>query len=64
LDIAVRQKLRDGVLAVSHASLTAAAQRYLRDRFDASAAGILAGEGLLEEAREGLETLGTRFEKL
>ena len=60
----LRQELRDGILAVSREKLTEVARRYLLDAFDQSAAGILAGDGLLDGARGELERMGMRFEKL
>jgi len=64
LSVPLRQGLRDGLLAVTRNSLTEAAQHYLLDGYAASTVGVLAGESLLESAREGLEKIGTRFEKL
>lgn len=64
LSIALRQSLRDGILAVSRAALGDVARRYLLEGFDDSAVGVLAGEALLERDREGLVKIGTRFEKL
>jgi hypothetical protein len=64
LSIALRQKLRDGILAVDRAALADVAQRYLLDRFDDSTVGILAGEALLDSARPALEEKNTCFERL
>jgi hypothetical protein len=62
--MALRQAMRDRILAISRADLATAAQRHLRGDNDASAVGILAGDALLESARAELETLGARFERL
>jgi hypothetical protein len=62
--MALRQAMRDSILAVSRAGLAAAAHRHLRTGFDASAVGVLAGDALLETARPELEKLGARFERL
>jgi hypothetical protein len=62
--MALRQTMRDRILAVSRVDLAAAAQRHLRHDYDASAVGILAGDALLETARAELEKLGARFERL
>jgi len=64
LTMALRQAMRDRILAVSRADLATAAQRYLHDDYDTSAVGILAGDALLETARAELEILGARFERL
>ena len=64
LTMALRQAMRDSILAVSRADLAAAAHRHLRSGFDASAVGVLAGDALLETARPELEKLGARFERL
>ncbi|MCM2264152.1 MAG: insulinase family protein [Desulfuromonadales bacterium] len=64
LSVELRQGLRDGILAVGRETLAAAAQRYLRDDYETSAVGVLAGDGLLEAAREELEKMGTKFERL
>ncbi|TLM62292.1 MAG: peptidase M16 [Deltaproteobacteria bacterium] len=64
LSIALRQRLRDGILAVGGHSLAEVARRYLLERFSESAVGILAGEELLASARDGLAGIGARFEKL
>jgi len=64
LSIELRQGLRDGILAVNREALATAAQRHLREGYDTSAVGVLTGETLLETAREGLEKIGTKFERL
>jgi Zn-dependent M16 (insulinase) family peptidase len=64
LTMALRQAMRDGILAVNRTSLAAAAQHHLRAGYAASAVGVLAGETLLETARAELEELGARFERL
>ena len=62
--MALRQAMRDGILAVNRTSLAAAAQHHLRAGYEASAVGVLAGETLLETARAELAKLGARFERL
>ena len=62
--VAMRQALRDRVLGTGPADLVRVAERYLRDGFSASRAGILAGEALLDGARPELERMGARFERL
>lgn len=64
LSIALRQGLRDGILAADRETLRKVARRHLLDRFDHSAVGVLAGESLLESGRAGLDRLGTRYERL
>lgn len=64
LSIERRQHLRDGVLAVDGGALRTVAERYLRDGGAASRIGVLAGEELLQGAREGLSGLGIDFDKL
>jgi hypothetical protein len=64
LTLPLRQGLRDGLLSTTRKALTDTAQRCLLDSYAASTVGILAGEALLESAREELEKIGTRFERL
>ncbi|MHB8709501.1 MAG: insulinase family protein, partial [Desulfuromonadales bacterium] len=64
LSVEVRQRLRDGILAVTSRVLADVARRHLLDGFAHSAMGVLAGEALLEPARSELEKLGTKFERL
>jgi hypothetical protein len=64
LTMALRQAMRDNILAVSRADLAAAAQRHLHTGYAASAVGVLAGDALLETARAELEKLRARFERL
>lgn len=64
LEVALRQQLRDRILASGQDDLIRCARTYLDERFPASSAGVLAGEALLEPARADLAKLGTRFEQL
>jgi Zn-dependent M16 (insulinase) family peptidase len=64
LTVALRQALRDRVLASDHATLVRVARRHLLDGFAASTAGVLAGDALLDAARGELEKMGARFERL
>jgi Zn-dependent M16 (insulinase) family peptidase len=60
----LRQAQRHGILATDRAALVRVARRYLDEGFAASTVGILAGEGLLDGAREELVKEGARFERL
>jgi Zn-dependent M16 (insulinase) family peptidase len=64
LSLALRQNLRDNILLVGRQSLADAACRYLRDGYDGSVVGILAGDALLDSARPELTRLDTCFERL
>ena len=64
LSLTLRQKLRDSILLVGRQSLAAVACRYLRDDYDGSVVGILAGDALLDSARPELTRLNTSFERL
>jgi hypothetical protein len=64
MSIALRQGLRDGILATDREALRTVARRHLLDRFDQSAVGVLAGDALLEISKAGLDQLGLRHERL
>jgi hypothetical protein len=64
LTMPLRQAMRERILAVNREALAAVAQRHLRTGLEVSAAGVLAGDALLNEARMELENIGAKFERL
>ncbi len=58
------QTFRNGILAVNQKQLAHVAERYLRQSFDSSSVGVLAGEAMFKQAQTRLKEIDMQIKRL